>query len=70
MGDVYLLTTTADLSQEGHLQKGGVPVNQELSLKNALKISHPKVMLEKISAYKKEKNVPGENRTHIPSVSS
>lgn len=33
------------------------PVNQELSLKNALKISHPKVMLEKISAYKKEKNV-------------
>ncbi len=33
------------------------PVNQELSLKNALKISHPKVMLEKISAYKKEKTV-------------
>lgn len=33
------------------------PVNQELSLKNALRLSHPQVMLDKISAYKKEKQV-------------
>lgn len=33
------------------------PINQELSLKNTLKISYPQVMLEKISAYKKEKSV-------------
>lgn len=33
------------------------PVNQELSLKNALKLSHPQVMLERIAAYRKEKTV-------------
>ncbi len=33
------------------------PKNQELSLKNALKPSHPAVMLEKFAAYKKEKKV-------------
>ncbi len=33
------------------------PQNQELSMKNALKLSHPRVMLDRLSAYRKEQRV-------------
>lgn len=33
------------------------PVNQELTLKNALKITHPKAILDKLSAYRKEQKL-------------
>jgi len=41
------------------------PVNQELSLKNTFKPAHPRVMLDRLSAYKKEKQV-SPFRTKLP----
>ncbi len=33
------------------------PVNQEITLKNSIEIKHPKVILDKLSAYRKEKKL-------------